>query len=181
MAWLTYVLQGAGYSADVMGSIEQGKVARREGEVGAFVIERNAKQEEAYSQRRAIEERRQADLVASRATAVAAKDGSTTDPTVQRIVEDINTEGELRALTRLYEGDERARGMRSTADAVRRGAVEAQQAYAMQAGSTALTGATDLYAKYGGSKAKRRAAPKIDGLDEAQADWERSTGNYGYG
>lgn len=76
-----------------------------------------AGQERASSQRGAIEQRRQARLLSSKALArAAAGGGGTDDPTVSNILGDIGAEGEFRALTELFQGEEAARGLEMQAD-----------------------------------------------------------------
>lgn len=71
-----------------------------------------AGQERATAQRAAIEERRRAGLLESRARAVAAKSGGgVSDPSVIDLIGDISAEGEYRALTRMYEGETAAQSL----------------------------------------------------------------------
>lgn len=153
MAWVMAAAQFAGYGSSAIGAIEEGAAARREGQINANTLEMNAGQTKAYAQRRAIQERRQARLVQSRAKVVMAKGGgSLDDPTARKITTDLDTEGEMRAMLELYQGDEEARGMRAQADAARRGGADAQKAANYRATATILEGASSLYDKYGGSK-----------------------------
>ncbi len=77
----------------------------------------NAGQERAVAQRESKEERRQAQLVESRALAVAAASGAgAADPTVENILGGIGAEGEFRALSELFIGEERARNLEFQAD-----------------------------------------------------------------
>lgn len=116
-----------------------------------------AGQERASAQRLAIEQRRQAELLSSRALAVAAASGAgVDDPTVLNIMANIAGEGEYRALTALYEGEEEARGLELNADARRREAKNTKKAAKFSAlgtiigaGSDAYGGATSMKAKYG--------------------------------
>lgn len=152
MAWVMLAASAVGYANTAVGEAKEGAAAMRDSEVSAYTLEQNAKQEQAYGQRRAIEERRQARMVASNAKAQLAAQGSTTDGSAQKILTDIGAEGELRALTRMYEGDESARGMRNRADAVRRGGADALNASQIAANGTILEGASSLYSKYGSKK-----------------------------
>jgi hypothetical protein len=70
---------------------------------------RLANEQRAASQRDAIDQRRQGNLVASRARALAAASGGgVNDPTVTGILGDIDTEAEYRALTARYRGESAA-------------------------------------------------------------------------
>lgn len=76
-----------------------------------------AGQERAASQRGAFEQRRQGRLLSSRALARAAASGAGAgDPTVENILGDIGAEGEFRALTELFMGEERALNLETQAD-----------------------------------------------------------------
>ena len=75
-------------------------------------LRERAGQEKAVGQRAAAEDRRQAEFVASRAKALAAASGAGAhDPTMVDIYGDIEHEGEVRALSSLFDSYERARGL----------------------------------------------------------------------
>lgn len=75
-----------------------------------------AGQERAAAQRDAIEQRRQARFLSSRALARAAASGAGAgDPTVENILGGIGAEGEFRALNELFIGEERARNLETQA------------------------------------------------------------------
>lgn len=103
--------------------LEAGKAAERAGEqqqalseFEARQAEINAGQERASAQRAAMEERRRARLIQSRQQAVAGASGAgALDPTVLDLQADAEAEGEYGALTRLYAGEEAARGYRMQA------------------------------------------------------------------
>jgi hypothetical protein len=105
------------------GTLMQASAAKQEGReqqslanYEAAQADTNAKQERASAQRAAIEQRRKARLVQSRQQAVAAASGAgVSDPTVVDIMGDTEAEGEYRALTELYQGEERARGLEDQA------------------------------------------------------------------
>jgi len=64
-------------------------------------------------QRRALEEQRQAELLASRALAVAAAGGGgADDPTVSKIIADIRGEGAYRAALQMYDAEEQSRKLK---------------------------------------------------------------------
>lgn len=89
---------------------DEGLAAQREREWEAKQHDYFAVQVVAAAQRSAAEERRVARIKESRAVAVAAHGGgSVDDPTVIDIIGDIGAEGEYRALTHMYEGNQRAR------------------------------------------------------------------------
>lgn len=90
-------------------------------------IEENAANEAAYSQRVALEELRQSDLMASRLRALAAHGGgSTQDVGITNLLAMVDNEGKLNAATALFEGRQRAKGLKVKADVTRQ---EGQMAY----------------------------------------------------
>lgn len=106
-------------------------------------LKRLAGSERATSQRAAIEERRQARLMQSRARAVAASSGAgVDDPTVLNIMSDLEAEGEYRALTRMYEGETAAQSLDLEGK-------ERRRAARGQSIATVLSGAATFASKYG--------------------------------
>jgi hypothetical protein len=158
-------MQVAGAISQMMASREAGRMARVQGErariaadFAAWQAEEQAGTAIAISQRQAMEERRQATLVASRALAVASASGAgVSDPTMVRILANARGAGTYRANVALYEGEAKARILRLDAAAGRVSGWDAQaegadraKGYALQSmGNTFRTGAS-LYAKYGG-------------------------------
>lgn len=143
------MLGGAALSAGgtIMGSKAEARELRRE----AAQLEVNAGQERAMGQRRAIEEKRQARLVQSRAQAVAAASGGgASDPTVINAIADLAGEGEYRSLTSLYEGNVAGDDLLRQAQARRREAKNTKKAGLIKAGSTILGTATSMYDRFGG-------------------------------
>lgn len=117
--------KAAGEQARIAGEA-QARVAEQQAKVRqaqAVAMEQEAGQERARGQRAAMDERRQQRLLEGdvRAAAVASGGGSL-DPSIVNILGDIGTEGEVRALTRLYGGEEAARGLEHGAALERAGA-----------------------------------------------------------
>lgn len=129
----------------ILGAKSEAKQLRSE----ADQLEIQAGTERASSQRRAMEERRQARLVSSRALAVAAASGGASDPTVVNMMADIEGEGEYRALSALYEGNEEAIGLENQARARRKEAKNVKKASYLKAGSTILQAGSSLASRYG--------------------------------
>jgi hypothetical protein len=137
------VLQAGG---SIFGGISKSKALKSE----ARQLEANAGQERAMSQREAMEERRQARLLASRGLAVAAASGGgADDPSVVNTLADIEAEGEFRALSQLFTGESEARGMEAQARARRKAAKTAKIAGFIDAGATLLGAGASLKEKYG--------------------------------
>jgi hypothetical protein len=152
-------LAAASSLTEAYGLREQGRVARIQAgrqklyaEFAMWNAERTGALVVAASQRQAAEERRQADLVASRALAVAAASGGgVSDPTVVNIIARTRGEGVYRANVALYEGAERARSMRI--EAAGGGDFDASSSIRAGVNAAALgrlsRAGLSLYAKYG--------------------------------
>jgi len=129
----------------VLGKISSGSQSRAFGKAQQAHNEIAANQAIATSQRSALEERRQAELLASRALAVAG--GSAGDPTVMRVISDIEGEGAYRANVELYGGEEKARILKTEgAIAAARGKAKASKSY-LEAGTSALATGVSIYGK----------------------------------
>jgi len=136
------VASALGTIVSTKGELDSGKNAERAMRYRARQLEQNAGQQEAEASVAAQEEVRKADLIASRAMAVvAASGGGTVDPTVIRILQGIESEGALASATQLYNGKERARGMRDQAKADRFEGKLYKSAGRKKAMSTILSGA----------------------------------------
>jgi hypothetical protein len=133
------------------GEYASGANANRAMKYRARQLEQNAGQAQAEASVAAQEESRKSELIASRAMAVvAASGGGTLDPTVVRILQGIDAEGSLATATQLYNGDERARGMRDQAKADRYEGRLHRSAGRKKALSTILSG-VDKFATTWGS------------------------------
>lgn len=134
----------------VYSQVRQGKAAEAQANLIAAQREKAANQATIEAQAEAANERKRAKLVRSRALAIAGASG--TDPSskgVSDILTDIDVEGEMNALTSLYSGDYLAQGLRSGADSIRREGRARKSAGYTSAATTALSGATGWYDKYG--------------------------------
>ena len=115
----------------------------------AVQLEQMAGQDRASSQFAGAEQRRQARLLQSRALAVAAAQGGASDPTVVNIIADLEAEGEIRALSALFEGEEQARSREMQARARRKEAKNVKKAGLISAAGSVLQAGSTLYQKYG--------------------------------
>ena len=89
-------------------------------EFEAQQLEAKAIQDVAVAQRSAQEQKRQSRVLQSRALAVAAASGGgASDPTVFNIISDLEGEGAYRSAVAMYEGEDRARTDRMSAEAAR--------------------------------------------------------------
>jgi hypothetical protein len=105
-------LAGAGMSA--MSSIQQGKNAQSAAEANQRNLNAQAIQDGAVGQRSAINERRKAGLMLSRAQAVAAASGG--GPLDENLMTGILEEGERAAGFQQYTATERAKGLQYQGD-----------------------------------------------------------------
>lgn len=185
------IISGAGSIFQLMGQMEMGRAARIRGEQAAAMAEFNAWEANrqagiavSISQRQAAEERRQANLVASRALAVAAASGAgVSDPTMVRIIANARGEGAVRAATSLYEGAAISRKLRTEAITGRitgyneaaRGAAT-QEGLALTSMGTLAKEGMSLYTKYGMNGPGGDAA-----LIQDQVPGQYSTSNRQYG
>lgn len=158
-------IQVVGTVLSAAGQLKAGGAAKRAGrerrkvsQFEARQLEQQAGQAVASAQRGAMEEQRRADLMSSRALALAASGGGgVDDPTMVSLFSDIESEGAYRAGISLYQGEEEARKLKMAATAKRmegeiaaRGGEEQQQAYNLAAMGSLIEGASSLYMKYGG-------------------------------
>lgn len=131
------------------GQIVAGNTADQAASYEATQLDQQAGLSVATSQRLAAEERRKAQLIASRIQALAG--GGGLDESVARTTADVYGEGEYRALTAMFEGDERARGLHARAEARRYEGKMAKWSGRMGAISSVLSGASGM--NFGGGGA----------------------------
>ncbi|HEX5461881.1 MAG TPA: hypothetical protein VFX20_18095 [Steroidobacteraceae bacterium] len=112
----------------------------------------------------AIGERRRASYVASNARALTAASGLTTTGTSAiTTVGNIRGEGEYRALTQLYEGEEKSDELNYRASLMRSEGKGAQSAGWLSGISTILSGGSSWWDKYGNGDADALSAAKAAG------------------
>lgn len=128
-------------------TMSQGASQAQAARFRAAQLDRQAVAEQAGAQRKAIEQKRRADLLNSRLQAVAG--GSGGDSTVVNLSAGIAGEGEYRALTALAAGDEQAAGLRDAAAVQRVGGKVAQQRGTIAALPSILSAGSTMYEKYG--------------------------------
>lgn len=174
-----------GTALDVQSRLAQGDAALLVGQrrktasdFEAKQLEQNAGQQQAAGQAAAIEQKRQSDLVMSRALAVAAASGAgASSPTVTNLLARSAGEGEYRSMLAMYQGDEAARKSRAQATAQRyegdialsdaRRAKDFSEFGAMTTALKGVANVTSMFSKYW-------AGPKNDvpsGTRVAANDW----------
>ena len=156
----------------------QGEARRVAAQFQADQLRDYAGQSVASAQRGAIEEKRKATLLASRAVAVAAASGGAADPGVLSTLARISSEGAYRASVSLYRGEEEARRARLAAAGKEYegamaviGGEQAAASYETAGMGALLKGGASLFAKYGqGGPDKVDTAPKGDLASGASVD-----------
>ena len=151
------VLSAAGNLQEGWAADANAKAQQQSLEYEAKQSEVQAGQERAAAQRRAMEERRQATLASSRARALAAAGGGATiDPSVVNLMGDLAAEGEYNAGVAMYEGEEEARNLETSASLrryegtmARSAGKQAKRAGYIKAGTTVLKGGKSIYDSYG--------------------------------
>lgn len=164
-AWVGTAMAVAGAVSSIAGGFSAANAAKTaaqrqktEAEFEAEQMTQAAGQAIATSQRDAIEQRRQARLLQSRAIAISGASGaSVTDPTVLNLIGDIAGQGSYRAAVALYQGEDKARQLNMGAAAKRyEGEVALEtgrnkaRAYQIQGITGALGNTATMFGKYGG-------------------------------
>lgn len=153
-------LQAAGNVVAGRAARIQGRQQNREKQFEAQQFEQEANQSVAAGQRNAYEEKRKANLIASRAVALAAAGGgNVSDPGIVKVIADIEGEGAYRSAVALYAGEDQARRDRMAASAKRYEGAVAEHGgnitgmnYNIAGGAALLKGSSSLYEKYKGPK-----------------------------
>lgn len=173
------ILKYEGYNQAAEGARVAGRRRRVAAEFEAEQLEQNAGQVIAASQRDALEEKRRADLAASRALALAAASGGgASDTTVVNLIAGLKGEGAYRSAVALYRGEDQARKLRTGAKAKRYEGLAAEEGASyeasgyetMAAASLFDTGST-LYSRYGGGEKGPRWGVKNHSNDYAGGYW----------
>ena len=165
MAWVMTGIAVANVGMSIYGGKKAKKAAREAAarnkvakEFEAQQLEQQAGQSIAISQRAASRERRNAQVIASRALALAAASGGgASDSSVNNLLADINNEGAYRASIALYQGEENARRLRLSAAGKRYegeagivGAESRADAINLQTAASSLDAVSSLYSRYSG-------------------------------
>ena len=148
MAWLALAFA-------VVGTVAEGAAEKRAATSEAFQLRQRAGTVRAQSQRAANEERRQGQLIESRARAIAGASGAGVDDVGMReIYGDINATGEYNALVALWNGDEEAIGLEYGATNREQEGKAAFESSLISAAGTAFSGVESMRGKYGGNRKK---------------------------
>ncbi len=136
-------LKVAGYGISALDERKKGKRQAARGREQKIFDEIAAGQTIAVGQRRALEERRQAKLIASRAIAVAAAGGASQD--IDNLIADIEGEGVYRASIAMYEAESEAEKLRFSGLMAERTGRDLQKASSKRALGLVFSGAGSIY------------------------------------
>jgi len=140
----------AGMAVSAYGKMAAGNAKKNALYSSAAMLDQEAGQSVASGIQGSIEERRRAAYVASNARAATAASGlATTGTSAIANTGLIEGEGEYRARTALYQGEDRANELNFRASGMRNEGGAAETAGYIGAASTVLSGGTDFYTKYG--------------------------------
>lgn len=163
------LMSGIGTLVSADTSIKSGKAQRTAAQFTASQLDQNANAAMATGQRLSADERLKAELLASRAIAVAgASGGDVTSPSVSKLIADISGRGAYNAGVVLYDAEERARKMSLGAQTTRyEGELAADGGYSkagaqLFGGAASLAKSASLFGKYGRGGPK----PKDAGAEE---------------
>lgn len=158
------VLAISGAAMSVSGNLASGQAAKEQGAAkqiaanySAAALDQQAGQVRAQTSAQVAEQARQTQLILSSGRARAASSGAgATDPTVVGLEGGVAGRGEYNNLSLLYSGNEKATGMENQANLDRFtgqqdyiAGKEGQQTYDTKAVTSAISGASSMYSKYG--------------------------------
>lgn len=155
---IAQAIKGTGTFLTARGYREAASAYEAGGESAARMREFEAKQIIAEAQkgravggRRASQERKAGkELTGDLIARVVAGGGAVTDPSITKAIGDIGAESELRALTRMYEGEETGRGLEGLATARRMEAQVARQSAGIRARSAKRAGMASYLGLFSG-------------------------------
>ncbi len=144
-------LNAGGSLLNAFGSVSGGNASSSMSLQEAAQLDSQATTTQAQSQIQAREDRKQSRLAESRAQAIAAASGANANSTsFVNNISDMESQGELNALTSLWSGNQQANVMKSMANAKRMEAGSAKKAGGIGALSSVLSAGKSLYSMFGG-------------------------------
>lgn len=146
----TMALMAAGGAVTAAGTIVSGKRADEAAQFKAAQLEQAAGESRAAASNQAFERRRAAGLTLSSLQArAAAFAGDASNPGIIKLGSDIAQRGEYQALSEMYTGENRARGLTDAAVGARMEGDAAKEASYYAAGGTILSAAGGMGKTYG--------------------------------
>jgi hypothetical protein len=161
LPFLAIAATAGGSAISAIGAINQGDAANQAAKYNANVMEQEARRtnEEAAIRAGEVARRTRQTLAASRAGATT--NGFEIEGSIDDLLGQVERQGNLDALTAIYEGSGRAQGLRNKATLTRFEGRQAQRAGYTQALGSIFSGAGRTaqigYQSYGGSQAPRSA------------------------
>ncbi len=150
MAMAAAIAQVAGMAMSAYGTIAAGKAARDMGEIEKAQYYDKALKVEAVAQREAIAERDAAGMAKSRAKAVTAASGlSSDDPGAQRIQQDLDAQGEYNAMAALFGGYQESQDLRNQGKIAEAEGENAYKASKLNLVANLLQSGGSMYMQYG--------------------------------
>lgn len=166
---ITAIAGLAGGAMTALGQIRSGQAQNQAAKMEARQLEARAKESEAAGQRSALEQRRQSEILQSRALAAAgASGGSAVDPDVLRIISGIAGAGETNFQSELYQARSQANLQTAQAAARRFEGKQAKTAGFVGAAGTALSSIADTAMYFG--QPKSAATTQTETVSEATRD-----------
>lgn len=149
LAVASAVISAIGGAVTAAGTIASGNAAKEGAYFKAAQEDQASKESRAASQRGAMEARRQASLVQSKIQAGAAASGAgASDPGIVKLESDVAGRGEFQALTEMYKGENRARGISDQAMGDRMSGDAAQTGSYFKGAGTLLSSGGSFYDRY---------------------------------
>lgn len=142
------IIEGLGTGLQMYAQYKQSKMAALMGRMRKKYADKAAQDTVAAGQRAALEERRNAEILASRAIAVAAAGGRSGDQSMNKIVADINGEGAYRAAVAMYDAEEQAKKLKFEGAMAEYGGEQEARAGRLGVLGTALAGGGSMYSRY---------------------------------
>lgn len=140
-------------------ALKEGSELYRQGVIQKSLNEVASTQAVAVGQQQALEEKRQAEIMASRAVAVGAAGGSIQD--IDHLIADIHGEGMYRASLAMYEAETQAEQLRYQGEMAERTGRKQKSASRLKAAGSLMSGFGSAYANKGGLGSDQTVRPKV--------------------
>lgn len=144
------------------GAIQQGREEKARAMYEQKVQQQQADEAQASSQRDAIEQRRQGNMIMSQQrAALAGSGGNMTDPSVIDLMGDTNDKVQLAVDTETYKGEQQARGFNDAAKVAGVNAANAMRAARLKAVGSIFDGVSSMYSRFGEPQKKPTEASNV--------------------
>ena len=154
---MAMILGLVGLVAGVAGSGMANEAAIKAGKQEQAFRRKQATAVRAEASQTAWNERENKERILSRATALAAASGAgVSDPTMVKILGDLEGEGAYREAVAVYQGEAQAKLLEQMGDSAKQEGRDKADYYGAQGISSALQGASTLYSQYNNTQATQR-------------------------